>query len=84
MLCGFYLIYSIEEATHYLINRYAASSQLHSHSHQETREGETMVLHPNSQEKDEVETMVVNTDNNSGHELSIGLTPSTIPVTGLS
>ena len=80
VLCGFYLIYSIEEATHYLINRYAASSQLHLHSHQETSEKETMALHPISQEKGEVGSTVVNTDNISGLELSIDFDLPTIPV----
>lgn len=40
VLAGFYLIYTIEEVTHFTIERYAANTGLHAHSHQHKGEGE--------------------------------------------
>ena len=40
VLAGFYLIFTMEEVTHFTIERYAANTGLPAHSHQHKREGE--------------------------------------------
>ena len=42
VLGGFYLIYSIEELTHFMVEKYAANTGLQGHSHHQA-EGETMM-----------------------------------------
>ena len=43
VLAGFYLIYSIEELTHFILDRYAVSTGLETHSQPHLEEVETMM-----------------------------------------
>ena len=43
VLAGFYLIYTIEEVTHFTIDRYAANTGLAGHGHQHQGEVTTML-----------------------------------------